>query len=176
MQMILTLRSSIVIVLLTALLWNRLDTSKLAAAATQNDTPYPRAGWSTQLSTLAHGVSGKVTIVDAQTIVLSEFNYDGGGPRVYAYLGITNTNAAFEAGLPIGPLLTRANPAYVSDTLTLTLPASQTLDGYTAIAIWCTDFKVNFGSGLFAAPALTPTLTLTPVIFLPLTLGPPSLN
>lgn len=133
-------------------------------------SPYPRAGWSTSLSTLAHGVSGTATIIDAQTIVLSNFNYDGGGPRVYAYLGITNTNSAFENGLPIGPFLTRSGQPYISDTITLTLTTSQTLDDFSALSIWCADFKVNFGSGTFTATTpITPILTYT--TFLPLTLS-----
>ncbi len=157
-------RLIVVIVLLLSTIPNG---TYIATAFSPADVPYPRAGWSTQLSTLAHGVSGKVTIVDAQTIVLSEFNYDGGGPRVYAYLGITNTNVAYNSGLPIGPLLTRSGQPYISDTLTLTLPTSQTLDGYVAISIWCADFKVNFGSGTFTT-GLTNTV-ISNTVFLPLT-------
>ncbi len=113
-------------------------------------TLYARAGWSARLSSLQHGVSGTVTIVDARTLRLSGFNYDGGGPRVYAYLGTGNNNAAFSAGPPIGALLQRR--PYVNETLDLQLPEGQSLDNYSAISIWCVEFRVNFGSGLFVAP------------------------
>ena len=122
---------------------------------TPSDCPapgYARAGWVANLSTLQHGVSGKVTIVDARTVRLTEFNYDGGGPQVYAYLGADNSDAAFQAGRVIGPQLNRAGPAYVNATLELQLPPGQTLDEFAAVSIWCAEFRVNFGSGGFKAP------------------------
>jgi hypothetical protein len=108
---------------------------------------YPRAGYEAQLSTLAHGVSGTVTIVDTDTLVVEDFNYDGGGPAVYFYLGTENTQAAFIAGIPIGPLQTGS--VYSNDELVLHLPNPQTFDGYNAISVWCVDFSANFGSGTF---------------------------
>lgn len=108
---------------------------------------YPRAGYEAELSTLAHGVSGTVTIVDANTLVVENFNYDGGGPAVYFYLATEDSQSAFIAGVSIGPLLT--GTVYTNDTLTLHLPAPQTLDGYHAISVWCVDFNANFGSGTF---------------------------
>ena len=114
------------------------------------DAPgYARAGWVATLSSLQHGVSGKVTIVDASTIRITDFNYDGGGPQVHVYLGEENTNAAFQAGRVIGPQFTRA---YVNETLELRLPDGFTLDELNAVSIWCAAFKVNFGSGVFKAP------------------------
>jgi hypothetical protein len=99
---------------------------------------------------LQHGVRGTVTIVDDRTIRLSNFYYDGGGPRVYVYLGAENSNAAFTSGRVIGPLLQRR--LYVNETLELQLPEGQTLDGFKAVSIWCDEFRVNFGSGSFIAP------------------------
>lgn len=113
---------------------------------------YARAGWVATLSRLQHGVSGKVTIVDERTLRLTEFNYDAGGPQVYAYLGSEDSNAAFFAGKIIGPRLNRGSPAYVNVTLELRLPEGQTLDGYNALSIWCVQFGANFGSGTFKAP------------------------
>lgn len=121
-------------------------------SVTPDDCPkpgYARAGWVASLSQLQHGVSGTVTIVDERTLRLSDFNYDGGGPQVYAYLGGDDTSAAFRAGKLVGPRLNRASPAYVNATLDLQLPEGQTMDGFTAVSIWCSDFHVNFGSGAF---------------------------
>ncbi len=109
-----------------------------------------RAGWSAPLSRLQHAVSGTVSIVDARTLRLDNFNYDGGGPLVYVYLGREDSASAFSTGLPVGAPLERR--AYVNETLVLTLPQGQTLDKYTAVSIWCARFGVNFGSGVFAAP------------------------
>lgn len=113
-------------------------------------TDYARAGWTAKLSTLQHGVSGTVTIVDERTLRITGFNYDGGGPRVLVYLGATNSNQGFTSGPAIGAQLQRR--PYVNETLEVQLPEGQTLDGFTAVSIWCVEFRVNFGSGVFAAP------------------------
>ena len=109
-----------------------------------------RVGWTASLSTLAHGVSGRATIVDARTIRITGFHYDGSAPLVYAYVGRDNTFSAFSAGRAIGALL--LSRPYVNETLDLQLPEGQTLDDFNAISIWCVQFRVNFGSGAFAPP------------------------
>lgn len=139
-------------------LWFAPQTQKTQITYAKIDAPYPRAGWTTKLSTLQHGVSGTAEIGDERTIVLRNFNYDGGGPRVYAYLATANTNAAIESGLVTVQQLNRPGNPYVNETITVTLPASATLDGYTVISIWCADFKVNFGSGVFRGRTFVPTL------------------
>lgn len=110
---------------------------------------YERTEWKAQLSTLSHDVSGVVEIIDADTLRIENFNYDGGGPGVYFYLAPENTYESFLTGLPIGPLLT--GTVRTNDTLTIDLPDGLTIDGYNAISVWCIDFSVNFGSGTFGS-------------------------
>ena len=119
---------------------------------------YPRAQWTATLSTLQHGVSGTVTIVDARTLRLDNFNYDGTAPAVYVYAAETDTRAAHIAGRAIGPQLKQV---FSNASLTVQLPAGQTLDSFGAVSIWCAEFRVNFGSGTFKAPANVPPPTLT---------------
>ena len=127
---------------------------------TRAATTYPRAGWVARLSTNQHGVRGFAEIVDARTVRLNHFYYDGGGPRVYAYLGISNTNSALGSGLVMEQLL-NGKGAYADATITLTLPITgPTLDDYAAISIWCADFKVNFGSGSFLQSVYLPIIFL----------------
>jgi hypothetical protein len=138
----------------------------MAAPASTQAQPaaYARAGHTLTLGTRAHGVSGKATIIDERTVVLSNFNYDAGGPMVYAYLGTADSQSAFESGIAIGGRLNNRLTPYVNEVVTLTLPAGQTLDGYGALSIWCREFNANFGSGAFAAPPATgtPPPTATP--------------
>lgn len=110
---------------------------------------YERAGWEAQLSTKFHEVSGTVRIVDHNTLEVEDFSYDGGGPAVYFYLGTENTQAAFLNGIGVGPLL--SGPAYNNETLTIDLPAGETMDMYNAVSVWCVDFEINFGSGTFGS-------------------------
>lgn len=113
--------------------------------------PYARAGWQAPLSTVSHGVRGTVTVVDADTFRVDNFDYDGRGISVYFYLGVSNLTTSFSAGLRVGPQLLRATP-YVNETLTVDLPAGQTLTGYQAISVWCTGIGSSFGSGTFVSP------------------------
>lgn len=121
-----------------------------AGTAARADIPYHRAGWTASIPPGSHAVQGLVTIIDERTLHVENFTYDGGGPSVYFYLGATDTDADFENGLQIQPLLT--GTVYNDDTLTLTLPPGETLEGYGAISVWCEDFSVNFSSAEFLAP------------------------
>lgn len=111
----------------------------------------PRPGWQAQLSTLAHGVEGTVTIIDDQTLQVDHFNYDGLGIAVYFYLGVEDTNVSFTNGIGIGSDL--VGPAFQDDTLVLTLPPGERIGDYGAISVWCVPAQANFGSGSFACPS-----------------------
>lgn len=108
---------------------------------------YPRAGYEAHLSTIYHNVSGTVTIVDANTLLVENFYYDGGGLTVYFYLGERDLSSDFETGLGIGPEL--SGTMYNNEQLIIHLPGDVNLDDYTAISVWCVDATVNFGSGSF---------------------------
>ncbi len=109
----------------------------------------PGIGWQAELTTIAHDVSGTVTIVDATSVRVDDFTYDGGGPAVYFYLGSDDTRLAFEAGLSIGGQLTGTSFDGSQEPLLIEVPAGETLEGYHAISVWCADFNANFGSGTF---------------------------
>lgn len=129
-----------------------LATSVLAAAA-QAQLNSPMVGSRAELSSLAHGVSGAVTIVDEDTIRVDDFTYDGGGIVVYFYLGESDSIPAFSSGVPIGPDLLGMSFDGSQDPLTYDLPAGQTLEGLHAISVWCVAANANFGSGTFIAPS-----------------------
>ena len=115
---------------------------------------YPRAGWQATLSTNAHGVRGTVTIVDADTFRVDNFFYDGGGINVHFILAASNNNPAFTAGLIADSLPAPGflGQVHTGDSVTVDLPAGQTLDGYNAVSLWCIPARANFGSGTFAVP------------------------
>lgn len=117
-----------------------------AAAPAQID----RSGWHAELSTLAHGVRGVVTVVDSDTLRVDNFYYDGQGIDVRIYLATANTQSAFTNGLSVGPDLVGA--PYVNASFMVDLPAGETTDDYQAVSIWCVAANANFGSGSFAHP------------------------
>jgi hypothetical protein len=114
----------------------------------------PKVGWTAELSTIAHGVSGSVTVVDEDTVRVDDFTYDGGGIVVYFYLGQQNTQSAFISGLSIGDDLFGTSFSGSQPAFTVDLPVGQTLEGWNAISVWCVDFNANFGSGTFLAPSV----------------------
>ena len=109
-----------------------------------------RSGWHAELSTLAHGVRGVVTVVDSDTIRVDNFYYDGQGIDVRIYLATADTQSAFTNGLSVGPDLVGA--PYVNASFMLDLPAGETTDDYRAVSVWCVAANANFGSGSFAHP------------------------
>jgi len=108
---------------------------------------FQRAGWQAELSTVAHNVSGTVTIIDQDTFRVDNFNYDGGGIEVYFYLATENTSSAFANGLAVGEDM--EGTPFVDDSLEIDLPAGKTFDGYNAISVWCVPAQSSFGSGEF---------------------------
>ena len=110
--------------------------------------PYARAGWQATLSTLAHNVSGTVTIVDADTFRVDNFFYNGGGINVHFILAASNDYTTFRDARLVTDL-NLLGTAHFGDSVTIDLPTGTTLDGYNAISVWCIPASANFGSGTF---------------------------
>ncbi len=111
--------------------------------------PLDKAGWTAELSTIAHGVSGTVTILDDDTYRVDRFSYDGRGIVVYLYLA--PDDSSFETGLETGPQL--VGPVeFDDDTLIVQLPDGETFDAYNAVSVWCVVANASFGHGTFSPP------------------------
>jgi len=102
---------------------------------------HPFVGRSSELSNLAHGVSGTVTVLDDCTLEVTNFNYDGGGPAVFFYAANDRDFRNFTA--IIGPRLN--GQRWVNNTLVLPIPEGTTLDDFNSLSVWCQDFNANFG-------------------------------
>ncbi len=104
-----------------------------------------KVGQIANLKTIAHGVTGKVTVLDNCTLELTGFNYDGKGlPDVFIY-GAKAANYA--SGFAIGPNL--FGVAQTNATIRVTLKEGE-LDKLDGVSIWCVRAGVSFGDGLFA--------------------------
>lgn len=105
-----------------------------------------RDGQVATLQTVAHGVSGVVTVVNSCTLLFSHFNYDGGGlPDVYFYTG---PGGNFSSGQPVGDNL--FGMPYSDASFTVATDAAE-LAGMDGLSVWCVQASVNFGSGLFTS-------------------------
>nr|XP_027202937.1 protein Skeletor, isoforms B/C-like [Dermatophagoides pteronyssinus] len=108
------------------------------------DLPHPLqlAG----LTTLAHGVrSDPITIVDAQTILIPNFWYDGLGPAAYwwATRGPRQSPQGLRLKNEKGSV--RPLPAYHGETIMLMLPDTKTIYDFDWLGIWCEEFQADFG-------------------------------
>ena len=117
-----------------------------AAFVAPTEPPYERAEWRATLPPGAHQSQCVATILDVRTLCIEHFTYDGTAPAVYFYLGATDTQDDFVNGKPIAA---RLNLAYNDESLTLTLPENESLDGYGALSIWCAAVNANFTSASF---------------------------
>ena len=106
-----------------------------------------RIGSTATFSTLAHDVSGVVTIIDDCTLEVTGFNYDGRGPSVYFYAAIDGDYLSPEAFV-LGDQLN--GQQFGNQTLQLKLPTNRTLDDINSLSVWCSDFRVSFGNAVFA--------------------------
>jgi hypothetical protein len=98
------------------------------------------------LSRLAHGVSSSpITIVDAQTFLIPNFQYDGQGPAGYWWAtrgqrqGPKGLRLKDENGSP-APLR-----KYTGETVVISLPDDKTVYDFDWLGVWCEEFNVDFG-------------------------------
>ncbi|XP_050536003.1 protein Skeletor, isoforms B/C-like isoform X2 [Daktulosphaira vitifoliae] len=97
------------------------------------------------LKSYHHGLGGDVYAVDARTLHIRNFVYDGDGPAAYFY-GSNGKQPGIN-GLKIRDESGSTNPLkkYSGDHLTITLPEGLTLHDIKWFYVWCEDFAVNFG-------------------------------
>lgn len=111
---------------------------------------HPLVGQQQEFQTRFHDVSGTAQIIDDCTIQISNFNYDGQGPKVYFFGALDGRYGGSDAFI-IGEDLLNGT-VFANDQLTLTLPAGITLDDFSGISVWCAEFDINFGSAEFNLP------------------------
>ncbi|XP_029163979.1 protein Skeletor, isoforms B/C isoform X2 [Nylanderia fulva] len=98
-----------------------------------------------KLSELHHGVSGEVYAVDARTLFVKDFTYDGEGPAAFFYAG--NSKGPGNGGFRVRDERGTTNvlKRYRKKDITLTLPDGKTLNNIKWFSVWCDEFSVNFG-------------------------------
>ncbi len=103
---------------------------------------HEKVGSSGFFETLAHNVAGKATIIDNCTIKISQFDYDGGGPKVYFYAGIAH---AYDSVNAFNVSQNISGSVFQNGELLLRLPNDKSLDNLDGLSVWCTDFNADFG-------------------------------
>ncbi|XP_074605545.1 protein Skeletor, isoforms B/C-like [Brevipalpus obovatus] len=99
------------------------------------------------LSQLAHGLkSGPITIVDAQTFLITDFHYDGLGPAGYwwATPGARPSSSGIQLKDENGS--NKPMRRYNGETVVISLPQGSTIYDFDWLGVWCSEFQVDFGS------------------------------
>ncbi|KAL7731008.1 hypothetical protein ACLKA6_014229 [Drosophila palustris] len=122
-----------------------------------------------------HGVSSdNIVIVDAQTLLVPNFSYDGEAPDAKFWVG--RGQRPSPEGLRIPDENGKENPLrrYDRKTIVLTLPEDLTIFDIGHFGVWCEAFTVDFGhvrlpEGLNVPPSLK-MLGISPQVKKPLNL------
>lgn len=114
---------------------------------TCGNSDHPKVGQMAIFNTHHHQVAGQATIIDNCTIEVTSFSYDGEGPTVYFYGGLEGDYSDNGAGFILSMAIN--GRIYDNETYTITLTSASMLDEMDGISVWCSDFQVSFGDGLF---------------------------
>lgn len=95
---------------------------------------------------LAHGLrSSNISVLDAKTFYIPNLHYDGAGPDAYFWVGngsepnIMGTKVPNEMG-SLEPLR-----GYQGEDIEIQLPGNMTVYDIDWLAVWCVEYKHNFG-------------------------------
>ncbi|CAH1641352.1 unnamed protein product [Spodoptera littoralis] len=111
----------------------------------QADMEYPRPAKVAPLRGV-HGVSSDpVVVVDAQTLLVPNFSYDGEAPDAKFWVGRGDKPSPQGIRIPDENGKEAPLRKYDKKTIVLTLPGELTVFDIGHFAVWCEAFTVNFG-------------------------------
>ncbi|XP_014254156.1 protein Skeletor, isoforms B/C isoform X2 [Cimex lectularius] len=95
---------------------------------------------------LAHRLqSGNITILDAKTFYIPNLHYDGAGPDAYFWVG--NGPEPHDTGTKVPSEKRTIEPlsGYYGNDIEIVLPGNLTVYDIDWLAVWCVQYKHNFG-------------------------------
>jgi len=107
---------------------------------------YPRPQRIGRLQGIEHDVaSGDIVVVDAQTLLIPDFTYDGSAPDAHFWVG--KGRKPSPDGITVADENGSKKPLrkYARKTVVVTLPGDTTVFDIDYISIWCEDFFADFG-------------------------------
>lgn len=111
---------------------------------TNLDVPRPRV--LPEFKRLAHGLrSGNITVLDARTFYIPNLHYDGAGPDAYFWVG--NGSEPSPLGIKVPNEIGSLEPlkGYQGEDIEIQLPGNLTVYDIDWLAMWCVQYRHNFG-------------------------------
>ncbi|XP_076750805.1 protein Skeletor, isoforms B/C isoform X2 [Xylocopa sonorina] len=95
---------------------------------------------------LAHGLrSGNITILDSKTFYIPNLHYDGAGPDAYFFVGNGVEPNTFGTKVPNERKSLSPLRGYQGEDIEIVLPENLTVYDIDWLAVWCVQYKHNFG-------------------------------
>ncbi len=113
-----------------------------------DDSEVPQPGWVAEFTTHQHDVAGRAEILDASTIELQDFTFDGQGINARLFLAVDG--ATFTEDYELSDNL--VGEAIDSETFEVQIPDQAELETWNLITLWCVPAAVSFGDGVFQPP------------------------
>ncbi|CAL1688330.1 unnamed protein product [Lasius platythorax] len=126
--------------------WCRRFTVDFGDVIIPQDLKVPKLQVLPEFSRLAHGLrSGNISILDSKTIYIPNLHYDGGGPDAYFWVGNGSEPSRFGIKVPnemgsLAPLR-----GYQGEDIEIVLPGNLTVYDINWLAVWCVEYRHNFG-------------------------------
>ncbi|XP_014468058.1 PREDICTED: protein Skeletor, isoforms B/C isoform X2 [Dinoponera quadriceps] len=126
--------------------WCRRFTVDFGDVYIPHDLKVPKLQVLPEFSRLAHDLrSGNISILDSKTIYIPNLHYDGGGPDAYFWVGNGSEPSHFGIKVPneIGSLAPLRG--YQGEDIEIVLPGNLTVYDINWLAVWCVEYRHNFG-------------------------------
>lgn len=108
------------------------------------EVPKPRV--LPEFKRLAHGLrSGNISVLDAKTFYIPNLHYDGAGPDAYFWVG--NGTEPSPLGIKVPNEVGSLDPlrGYQGEDIEIQLPGNLTVYDIDWLAVWCVQYRHNFG-------------------------------
>uniref|UniRef100_A0A1B0BKY3 DOMON domain-containing protein n=1 Tax=Glossina palpalis gambiensis TaxID=67801 RepID=A0A1B0BKY3_9MUSC len=108
------------------------------------DVPKPRV--LPEFKRLAHGLrSSNISVLDAKTFYIPNLHYDGAGPDAYFWVG--NGSEPHMMGIKVPNEIGSLEPlrGYQGEDIEIQLPGTLTVYDIDWLAVWCVEYRQNFG-------------------------------
>ncbi|XP_075145632.1 protein Skeletor, isoforms B/C [Haematobia irritans] len=108
------------------------------------DVPKPRV--LPEFKRLAHGLrSSNISVLDAKTFYIPNLHYDGAGPDAYFWVG--NGSEPNIMGIKVPNEIGSLDPlrGYQGEDIEIQLPGKLTVYDIDWLAVWCVEYRHNFG-------------------------------
>ncbi|XP_048486593.1 protein Skeletor, isoforms B/C isoform X3 [Plutella xylostella] len=108
------------------------------------DPPRPRV--LPEFKRLAHGLrSGNISVLDAKTFYIPNLHYDGAGPDAYFWVGNGSEPNPFGTKVPNEMGSLHPLRGYQGEDIEIQLPERLTVYAVDWLAVWCVEYRHNFG-------------------------------